>query len=149
MALKDLSAAAKGRSRIETGDGGSFDVRGLSVRDIQTLMQTHSADVETAIAMWREAVAANAEASHEMVMAQVGTMLALNVSEFVASIIALAADEPAYADVVERLPFPVQLNALAEIGRLTFDGVGGVGNFVGVVRKLATGIGFRATPKTD
>lgn len=144
MALKDLAAAANGRSRIETGDG-EFQVRGLSVRDIQTLMTSHSADIETAIQLWREASAANPEATSEMLLSQIGMLLALNVSEFVASIIALAADEPAHADVVETLPFPVQINALAEIGRLTFAGVGGVGNFVGVVARLLAGIGIQKT----
>lgn len=111
--------------------GGSFHVEGLSLESFAVLVRTHLQDLEALFDLF--------EHSENLQGADI-QRLAIAVLEeapgFAANVIALAAGEPDAAPKAAKLPGPVQLEALAAIGELTFTEVGGVKKFLPTVAKL-------------
>lgn len=130
--LADLSI----EQRPVVTKGGSFHVKGLSFVSLTTLIRTHLPDLEALFDLWQQS-----DAVKDSDIEVLALTLAEQAPGFVANAIALAAGEPEQADVAEKLPFPVQVQALTDIFELTFDDVGGIKKFLPTVAKLlgATG----------
>lgn len=117
---------------VALSNGNSFDVRGLSLNDVAVLIRTHFPDLDALFDLF-EGVE-NMEAEQ---MKGLALTLLTNAPGFVANVIALAAGEGDASDA-ERLPAPVQLQALFDIGELTFSEVGGVKKSLETITALLT-----------
>jgi hypothetical protein len=112
----------------------SFVVRGLSLDEISILVQSNIDGVEEMFTQLEIAI----DQTKKKTMDEAGMKsLALNlirtVPSFASAAIALAIDEEgSYQDKLRassRLPAPVQIDALLQIGSLTFEEAGGVKKF--------------------
>jgi len=127
--LKDL--------RLPTADistsGGSITVRGLTLVDITTLVRGRFDEVASLFDKYvpqEGASSLNTEA--------IGRELIDTAPEIAAYIIALAADgDEDDAGIAMKLPFPVQIEALEAIGKLTFGADGGPKKVLETVIRIA------------
>lgn len=134
MSLADYQPATQ---VIKVGRGGSFTVRGLSLSDVQILLASYYPDIEHLVDLYGSV--------SDDVFARGNTErfileLARRAPALVADAIALAADEPAMSERARQLPFPVQVDALKAIGKLTFEEVGGPKKFVASLLTLLGGV---------
>ncbi len=106
---------------ISVGAGNSFDVKGLSLMDLATLIRVHMPDMEAVFDLVSGVEVQAIDELQPVVIAIVSQAPGL-----AANVIALAAGEGDASDA-EKLPAPIQVQALVEIGHLTFAEVGGVG----------------------
>ncbi len=107
--------------KVSLGGDNSFDVKGLSLNEIAVLIREHFPDLDAIVDLFQ---GVNLRDD-----AQLQPLLLSVVSQapgFAANVIALAAGEGSASDA-EKLPGPVQVKALLDIGELTFNDVGGVG----------------------
>jgi hypothetical protein len=81
---------------------------------------------------------------HQDLMSQMVLALVLDAPAIAADIIAIAADQPDANKQARTLPFPVQVDALTRVGRLTFEAGGGLGNFLAALTKMGSGLGMTA-----
>lgn len=116
-----------------TGKGGSFDVRGLSVGDVQVLMGEHLKDLDAILDIYSKSVNPNLLVAET---AQFAVSLIREAPGLVANAIALAADDPTKSEKTAKFPIPVQVKALKEIVRLTFEEAGGTKNFFESLKEL-------------
>lgn len=119
------------RRQIALADSNSFTVRGLSLSDLSVLIREYYDDLSVLVDLFsnEQGRAPNWSA---MVLPLVSQAPGLT-----ASIIALASDEGVEAiPFVLKLSAPVQIQALTDIGDLTFTEVGGVGKAVELVAGL-------------
>lgn len=129
------------RLRAETitlPGGDTVAVRGLSLSDITFLVNQHK-DVLRSL---YDQVAGNPESLTSGDAGVIGSILAESAPIVAATAIALAADELDAVDIVMKLPFPVQVDALDKIGRLTFEMEGGPKKVIEtVIRVIQASIG--------
>lgn len=102
--------------------GGSFVVTALSFNTLSVLIKTHLAEMEEIF----DVVAPDLDTDSPINAEALARKLVTEAPGLAANIIALAAGEPDYAGNAARLPFPVQMDTLIEIGRMTFEEVGGI-----------------------
>lgn len=105
---------------VQLSGGNSFSVRGLSLNDFAVLIRTHLPDLEGVFDLFQNVETLTAERLEPLAVSVIS-----QAPGFSANVIALAAGEGDASDA-ERLPFPVQVKALLDIGELTFSEVGGV-----------------------
>ena len=129
-----LSAIQIARETVKT-PGGEFAVRGLSTSDIIVLVREHK-DFLT------EVFAKVSPGAKDQIVefSEIAAYAIANGPMTVARVIALAADSPDEVEVAAALPFPVQLEALETIGKLTFEVSGGVKNVLETVIRLSQGM---------
>lgn len=106
---------------IELARGNSFQVKGLSLNDIAVLIREHFPDLDAIAVLIDHGIE---QVSRDQVQS-FATMLVSQAPGLVANMISLAAGEGDASDA-EKLPAPVQVRALVEIGELTFAEVGGI-----------------------
>jgi hypothetical protein len=106
---------------IRVGNTTSFDVRGLSLTDVAVLIREHFPDLDAIVDLFGDFDKITAADIRPVVIAIVSQAPGL-----AANVIALAAGEGDASDAA-KLPGPVQVSALVNIGELTFTDVGGVG----------------------
>lgn len=124
-------AGYKSPSRtVSLGGGQSCEVRGLSFDDFAALLRTHLPDLEAIFDLFT-----NIEGVSRDQFDNVAATLIAQAPGLVANVIALAAGEGDASDA-ERLPGPIQLNLLNEIGDLTFTEAGGVKKFMEMIAAL-------------
>lgn len=129
MALVDYQPT---RVTIDFKDG-SFQVRGLGLVDLGVLLKDHLDDLDALIALYEKDVREDVQAA---ATAQYAVSLVREAPGLVANVIALASDEPDSVDQARSLSMPLQVKALSEIGRLTFEESGGPKNFFESLKKL-------------
>lgn len=117
---------------VALSGGNSFAVRGLSLNDVAVLIRTHFPDLDALFDLFD-----GVENMQPDQMKALALTLVTNAPGFVANVIALAAGEGDASDA-ERLPAPVQLQALFDIGELTFTEVGGVKKSLETITALLT-----------
>lgn len=122
MALKDIPVP----TQKVTVRGEEVTLRGLSARDVLTLLLEHREDMDALVAQAQDVGTDEAMANAESMVLG----LLRDAPELVAKAIALAADEPDAAEVVARLALPDQLELIMAVGRLTFEEAGGVKKFL-------------------
>ncbi len=104
-----------------------FNVEGLSLEVLAVLVKTHLADLEGVFE-----IVLKGEKSGETwtdQLSRISTGLAVKAPGLVANIIAICSKEELTDELIRqagRLPFPVQVQAMMDIGSLTFDEAGGV-----------------------
>lgn len=117
---------------VDTVDlqGGSFEVKGLSLDDVSVLIQANLDDAENLFEVFNRSVGDGTNIDFKAVA---GT-LATYSPRFVSAAIALACTEEAEFNdrlsAAKTLPLPVQIDAIKKIGTLTFEEVGGVKKFL-------------------
>lgn len=116
---------------------GSIAVRGLNLTDLARLVAAHQAELEAAFTLFGGRATSGAG---QMDLAALA--LARDFPGLAANIIAAACDEPDQGDKARLLPFPVQVEALSAIGRLTFEDIGGLEPFLRTLTSLVAGLGL-------
>ena len=116
--------------RVELSKGQSFIVTGLSLNHLTVLVREHFPDLDAIFDLFQ-----NVETMGRADFEPLALSLISNAPGFAANVIALAAGEGSAEDA-ERLPAPIQLRALLDIGELTFAEVGGVGKALEMVTSL-------------
>lgn len=127
---------------ISLGGDNSFLVTGLSLQSIEILVRTHLPDVEELFELFMEGGNFTNDDLKRLALT-----LATRAPGFTANVIALGAGESDATENAARLPFPVQLQALAEIAELTFAEVGGIKKFVETVAGLLSSMKIKVPPK--
>lgn len=103
---------------VALSESATFPVRGLAVEDISRLVQRHAPALQLA---FNKFLAMRSDDSlKESTLADLLSMFLSDFPDAVADVIALAADEPAQAEKVRKLPFGVQFAALEAVAVLTF-----------------------------
>lgn len=120
-------------TRVIPVSNTSFEVKGLTLTEVTTLIRYHLPDVEALFSLGSDVLGGKTDLTEQDV-----TKLALAFAEqapgFVANLIALASGEtddagkvdPRAIDAAYRLPFPTQIKALVDIADITFTEVGGI-----------------------
>lgn len=136
------------RTVVPLGDT-SLSVRGLSLTDISELVGNHLKNIDELMEMF-EAKGNDVfaeEAGNNLIK-----LLTSDAPELTGKIIALASDEAVgmielaeLSAVCQTLPFPVQIDALTAIGKLTFEDAGGPKEFFRKLKALR-GIGNMLAP---
>lgn len=104
-----------------------FKVEGLSLDTLAVLVKTHLPDLEGVFDIVLKGERENESFRDQLF--RISSGLAVKAPGLVANIIAIASTEELTEDLIRtagRLPFPVQVHALTEIGSLTFEEAGGV-----------------------
>lgn len=115
---------------IQIGPTNSFVVRGLSLNDVAVLVREHFPDLEALFDLFGNADQITTDSLEPLVMSVIS-----QAPGFAANVIALAAGEGDASDA-EKLPFPIQVQALLDISELTFTEVGGIKKAVGLIAGL-------------
>lgn len=131
-----------------TGSRYNFDVRGLSMVDITSIVRTHLDDLENLFDMYEK------QGDSELSQASLGRFALALVKDapgLVAHVIALASDEPDSVENAAKLPLDAQIMAIRAIGKMTFEGIGGVKKFMdefkGVVQATKPAKGGKKAPR--
>jgi hypothetical protein len=102
-------------------NGGSFDVKGLSLSDVSILVNEHLPDMEAVFDLFSNSLSLN-----DLQMRAVASSIVATAPGLAANIIAIAAGEYSAAPTAATLPAPLQINIIQKVGDLTFSEVGGV-----------------------
>lgn len=105
---------------VQLGAGNSFHVKGLSLNDLAVLIREHFPDLDAVVDLVGNFNTITSDQFEPLVLSVVS-----QAPGFAANVIALAAGEGDASDA-EKLPGPIQVKALLDIGELTFNEVGGV-----------------------
>lgn len=132
MAIKDIQIEKK----TITFSGGNFEVSGLSFNAITRLILDGEQDLDKA----REIFEAMKKTDDGAIISEAAGRILVELPDLAARIVATAADEPETWQIVLRLPATVQLDALVEIGRLTFTEPDALKKFVANLRALTSGM---------
>ena len=124
--------------KVTEDEGNAFEVRGLAPKDISQLMSLHKPVMEEIFNQY--AAKANMGEMTEDGVATLAAEAAVNMVEqvpgLVAHLICLAADDTEELEEYARLPIGVQLEAVTEIGRLTFEMAGGAKKLLDLVKPM-------------
>lgn len=115
---------------VALGGDNTMIVRGLSLSDVSVLVREHLPDLDAVFDLFQGIETMTPEQFRPLALS-----IASQAPGFAANVIALAAGEGSASDA-ERLPAPVQVQALLDIGELTFSEVGGVKKFGEMVASL-------------
>lgn len=131
MSLKKLQLPTE---TLAIGDE-TIVLRGLSLPDVTTLIRNHGPALEGIFAKLQTQMGKDSETDFDLagILNDLSTTAPLAIAE----IIALSAGEPDAVPEATVLPFPVQLEAIEKISRITFATEGGVKNFAETVIRLA------------
>lgn len=130
MGLKGYTAPTEA---VELPGGGSFTVRGLSLPDVIFLVQNYAAPLEALFNKFSDEDGDVDNVRH------VAVELVHETPRLAAAAIALASDEPEEVETILTLPFPVQIDAIEKMGKLTFDTTGGPKKVVETVIRVFRG----------
>ena len=111
----------KAESREVVLKGGSFTIEGLSLEHVAVLVREHLPDIEALFDLFQTSNKIGNTDYLSVIQA-----IVTQAPGFAANVIALASGEPDSAPVAAKLPFPVQVDVITQIGDMTFNEVGGV-----------------------
>ncbi len=115
---------------VQIGPQNTMVVRGISLTDLAVLIREHMPDMDAVFDLFKSVDTMKVEDLQPLILTVVTQAPGL-----AANVIALAAGEGDASDAA-KLPMPVQVAALLDIGSLTFTEVGGVGKFTEMVAAL-------------
>lgn len=118
------------RRKIVLAGDNHFFVRGLSLTDLAVLIREHMPDMDAVFELFQSLDTLKPEELTPLILSVTSQAPGL-----AANVIALAAGEGDASDA-ERLPAPVQVQAILEIAHLTFTEVGGVGKAMEMIADL-------------
>lgn len=137
MALSDFSPES-----VEVRVGkATVRVRGFTLEDLSILLRLHIEDLAKILQLIQLAKSVVGADADQAVMTEAVVRLVVEAPGMAANIIAIAADEDRAVDLAARLPMAVQIRLLSEIGRMTFEDLGGPGNFWAVLQTTLAGLG--------
>lgn len=123
--------------KVTEDEGNSFEVRGLSPNDIAQLLMLHRPVMEQ---MFNRYAGGSADAMTAEDIAVAASEIAVGMLEqapaLVAHLIVLAADDVDNLKEYAQLSMGIQIDAVIEIGRLTFETAGGPKKLLDLVRSL-------------
>lgn len=131
MGLKDLRLPTE---PVEVPGGGAFAVRGLSLTDMRTLVTKYSSELAQLFNLF-----VNDGTTNEAKIGNAAATAAQFINEspaIAADVIAVASGEADVYEIVLTLPFPVQVDALTKIGKLTFASEDSAKKFLQTARSL-------------
>lgn len=114
----------------------SFHVRGVSVKDLSVLLQTHGAAMAV---LYHKYVANDSQVVDEKVDTAMGELIN-TMPDLVADLIARVTDGEIPSKIAVNLPLPVQTDALVAISRLTFVGEGALEKFLATGAQMLSGL---------
>jgi hypothetical protein len=126
------------KTRKITFDGGEFDVRGVALPDIASLVVEHREAVDR--------IAVIVRTHNQLDVEDTATVIEILIdiirqSPFLAAhLICSCAEEPDAFSIAYRLPLTVQVEALRAIGDLTFNDAIALKKLIADVRGLLTGL---------
>jgi len=124
--------------------GGVLEVRGLALNDVTVIARDHLAELDRLFNLYDSDVTRNAAMSESAAFA---VKLIQESPQLVATMIALACDDPASVDKAQCLPLPVQVETVRKIIELTFEEAGGAKKFFDSLVELVSGVmPLRLTP---
>lgn len=131
-------------TKFKTGNV-EFDIRGLNVNDLSILIQTNLENFETLFSLGESAFSkAKLDTLNQGDIQSLASSLATAIPGFIPAVIALVAveDSPyeARLNAASQLPFPLQVEIMFAVGKLTFDEVGGVKKFLSLLGQLLSQI---------
>jgi ParB-like chromosome segregation protein Spo0J len=133
MALKDFAI----RKDKVSFQGGVLELRGLALIDVSVLVRNHMDELNRLLGLYdNEQTRATALAE----AANFAIALVKESPQIVAQMIALASDEPDEIAVAERLPLPVQVEAMRKIIEMTFEEAGGAKKFLDSLLTMVGGM---------
>lgn len=144
MALRDIV--------IETDsveyNGQTIPLRGLSPNDVKIILTRNrlSADMLFNLAE-RKGIKAVEDLTEESIK-KIANSAITELPVLVANLIAQCSDDIDSADIVQRLPAPVQFDCLRKIARMTFTDATNFGQFLGNVQAAAEGLKTLPLPQT-
>lgn len=127
MALADFTPDTE---TIYINKKSSFDVRGLSVHDISKIIKVHYHDLDGLFDLYEKSAGQDFTA---IATGRFAVTLISDAPGLVSHIIALAADEEAQLETVQKIPVMAQVEALKAIARLTFSDIEDVKKLVAQV----------------
>lgn len=139
MSLKALKLPTEA---VTLPDGESFTVRGLSLADITAIVRGRGPEFSLLFDTYRDKTGGDAASLDDANMGDLGQSLIELAPDIASLVIAHASgdgDEEDYR-IARRLPFPVQLDAIEKIGKLTFDAEGGPKKVVETVVRVLHGV---------
>ena len=144
-----LSAYEARTARVPLNKGNDFEVRPITFPDLALLASQQMPALVAIVAKYREA-------QEDVYSRKNITNLALSVARdfptFATEIISACVVGETVTDETKKkialLPAPVQMSALVEIGRLTVEEAGGLGNLMADLRSKFEGL-VDQTPETD
>lgn len=111
------------RREVTLSGGEPFQVKGLTLTDISVLIDTHFGDMDALVELF---TAQRVDLSLDNIKSLAASIVA-QAPGFAANLIALGAGEPDAAPTIQNeFGAGTQINAIMEIGNLTFAEVGGV-----------------------
>lgn len=121
-----------------TFKGGAFQIRGLTFDDLSLLLRAHYDDLAALVTLYDDSPDLLTGRGLDRFVLK----LATDAPGLVASIIVLATDtrDDGAEEKARRLPFPLVVDTLEKIGRLTFAEAGGLGNFLATAHRLLGGL---------
>lgn len=137
--LKDLQLPS---DTVTMPNGERFAVRGLSVVDIAAIVRNRGPEVKALFARLTGASGGNDPTAINFEdMGELGASLFSIAPEIAVDIVAFGFDagDPEGRAVAARLPFPIQLEAIEKVGKLTFEMEGGVKKVLEIVVRLFKG----------
>ena len=117
--------------------GEEITLHGLSFNDITSVLLRRREDV---IEAWSEFERRTSDGSDLEAYQPFALHMLKAFPALVAEIIAISADEPEAVEQAAGLPGPVALEAILNIGRLTFEDVGTVQNFLRNLAEMFNGL---------
>lgn len=136
MSLKNLKLPTE---VVNVPGGGSFTVRGLALADITAIVRGRGPQIR---ALFDQYAGRAMESIGDDDLNEIGSSLLEMAPEIAAVVIAHASEydpDPDTIGVAALLPFPVQLDAIEKIGKLTFDAEGGPKKVVETVIRVMQG----------
>jgi hypothetical protein len=133
MALRNFQVK---KVDVPLNEEETMTVRGLTATDIGLILSRHQNSIKTLVSR-AEGVTANGEIGNfdELVNTAITSF-----PDVVAEVICVAADEPDAFDQAMSLPAPVQLEAIYQIGNITFEADGGPKKTVETLTKVLKGL---------
>lgn len=113
--------------------GGKFNIGPLNLEDVSVLVREHLPDMEALFDIFQKA-----DANFGNDLLPIAQSVVSQAPGFAANVIALAAGEPDAAPSASKLPFPVQVDLISQIGDMTFSETGGIKNSWELVVGLLT-----------
>jgi hypothetical protein len=135
--------------KVRLNKDNDFEVRAITFPDLSFLVQTRLPDLVAIVAKYQET---RNDITNRKNIADLAIMAARDFPSLAVEIISACVygelvDEP-LRQKIAALPFPIQLDALSKIARITVEEAGGLGNLIADLRQRMTLLAGEVGPLT-
>lgn len=117
--------------------GESMTVRGLGFEDISLLIADHVEEITEIVELWQSS---KTDIFSQANLQTFVLTLVRHSPTLVAEVISRGADATDEIETVRKLPFAIQIAAMSEIGNMTMEDLGGLGNLAAVAATVVKGL---------